>query len=244
MQQQAQETLSAAAAKAAPPATVATATIAGYSLSDWVLWATLLYTLLQTALVIRRLLVQQRIGSRKGKEPACAEECPAVRRSRNESGMAQARLLIATLALSGAGLVGIVLNEGYTDRATIPVAGDVPTIGFGTTTHEDGSPVQPGEKTTPPRALERAMKDVRRFEGALKRCVTVPLHQHEYDVYVDLAYNIGASAFCGSTLVMKLNKQDYSGACREILRWNKQGGKELPGLAARRERGYRKCIGG
>ncbi|WP_373276927.1 glycoside hydrolase family protein [Laribacter hongkongensis] len=32
------------------------------------------------------------------------------------------------------------------------------------------------------------------------------------------AYNIGSGAFCGSTLVRKLNAGDYAGACSEINR--------------------------
>ena len=41
------------------------------------------------------------------------------------------RRTVAGLTLSAAALVGIVLHEGYTDRAVIPVLGDVPIIGFG-----------------------------------------------------------------------------------------------------------------
>ena len=44
------------------------------------------------------------------------------------------RRTVAGMTLSAAALVGILLHEGYTDRAVIPVKGDVPTIGFGTTT--------------------------------------------------------------------------------------------------------------
>ena len=148
------------------------------------------------------------------------------------------RRLIVTISLSAAALVGIVASEGYTDRAVIPVPGDVPTIGFGTT---EG--VKMGETTTPPKALARALQDVGRYEGALKLCVKVPLHQHEYDAYVSLAYNIGSRAFCGSTLVRKLNAEDYPGACLEILRWDRFRGQPLRGLTIRREREYRQCIG-
>ena len=122
----------------------------------------------------------------------------------------RARVGIAALALSAAGFVGIALTESYTDRAVIPVPGDVPTLGFGTT---EG--VKMGDKTTPPKALVRALSDVSKFEGALKRCVKVELHQWEYDAFVSLAYNIGPGAFCGSTLVKKLNAGDYAGACAE-----------------------------
>lgn len=140
--------------------------------------------------------------------------------------------------MSAAALVALVGHEGYTDRAVIPVKGDVPTIGFGTT---EG--VKMGDATTPPKALARALQDVGRYEGALKLCVKVPLHQHEYDAYVSLAYNIGSRAFCGSTLARKLNEGDYPGACREILRWDRFKGQPLRGLTTRREREYRQCIG-
>lgn len=148
------------------------------------------------------------------------------------------RRLIATISLSAAALVGIVVSEGYTDRAVIPVPGDVPTIGFGTT---EG--VKMGDATTPPKALVRALQDVQRYEGAVRQCVTVPLHQYEYDAYVSLAYNIGSPAFCSSTLARKLNEGDYPGACREILRWDRFKGQPLRGLTIRREREYRQCIG-
>lgn len=151
----------------------------------------------------------------------------------------RARVGIAALALSAAGLVGIVMNEGYTDNAVIPIPGDVPTIGFGTT---EG--VHIGDSITPPRALVRSLQDISKFEGALKRCVTVPLHQYELDAYVSLAYNIGAGAFCGSTLVKKLNSGDYAGACAEISRWVRSGKVErVPGLVNRRARERALCEG-
>ena len=153
--------------------------------------------------------------------------------------MSNARRVIATMALSAAALVGIALHEGYTGKAVIPVPGDVPTIGFGST----GADVRMGDTITPPVALGRALADVERFEGALKQCVKVPLHQAEYDAYVSLAYNVGSGAFCGSTLVRKLNAGDYAGACTEILRWDKVKGAPLRGLTLRRQAEHRKCMG-
>jgi lysozyme len=148
------------------------------------------------------------------------------------------RIVIAALTLSAAAFGGLVLHESYSDKAIIPVRGDVPTIGFGTT---EG--VKMGDTITPPKAVVRALADVAKFEGAVKQCVTVPLAQYEYDAYISLAYNIGPTAFCGSTLVKKLNAQDYAGACREILRWNRQGGRELRGLTLRRQDEFKQCMG-
>ena len=145
---------------------------------------------------------------------------------------------LAVLSLSATALVGIIMHEGYSDTPYFPVPGDVLTIGFGTTGN-----VKPTDRTTPTRALSRALTDIQKFEGALKECVKVPLAQHEYDAYISLSYNIGSRAFCSSTLVRKLNAGDYDGACKEILRWDKFQGKPLAGLTKRRQDEYRKCIG-
>lgn len=152
---------------------------------------------------------------------------------------ARQRTAIASLAVSAAAFIALVAHEGYSDKAIIPVPGDVPTLGFGTT-----GGVKLGDTTTPPKALARAFVDVQKFEGALKQCVTVSLHQYEYDAFIRLAYNIGSGAFCRSTLVKRLNSSDYAGACQQILVWDKFRGKPLRGLTLRRQAEYQQCIGG
>lgn len=146
------------------------------------------------------------------------------------------RVSIAVLTLSAAGLVGLTASESYTDRAVIPVKGDRATLGFGST---DG--VKMGDTTTPPRALARVLQDV--DKRTIKRCVTSPLFQYEYDAYQSLAFNIGITAFCGSTLVKKLNALDYVGACIAISSWDKFNGLPLPGLTTRRARERAQCEG-
>ena len=159
--------------------------------------------------------------------------------------MIKQRIAVAIMSLSAAGFAGIVLQEGYTDKAVIPVPGDVPTIGFGTT---DG--VKMGDKITPPQALGRAVRDIRKCAGALKQCVTVPLSQSEYDAFVSIAYNVGPGAFCKSGIVRKLNAMDYDGACAEIMRWRFFQGKDcaIPankcsGLYSRRKIESEQCRG-
>lgn len=150
---------------------------------------------------------------------------------------------IAALVLSSSALIGIAVHESFRDTAYIPVAGDVPTIGFGSTTNSDGTQVRLGQRTTPVAALKRLGEDISKFESAVKRCAPVPMHQYEFDAYVSLTYNIGESAFCKSTLAKKLIQYDYEGACKEILRWDKFKGKPLKGLTIRRQEEYQKCIG-
>lgn len=140
--------------------------------------------------------------------------------------MKHPRLALGAMSLSAAALVGLSLDEGYTDTAIQPLPGDKWTNGFGSTTNAQGQPLKPGERTTPPKALQQKLRDVQAFEGALKECVAVPLHQHEFDAYVRFSYNVGARAFCSSTMARKLNAGDYAGACAEFSRWTMFQGKD------------------
>lgn len=148
------------------------------------------------------------------------------------------RIQVAALTLSASALVGIALHEGYRDAAYTPVKGDVATIGFGTT---EG--VRLGDTITVERALIRLMKDATKFEQAVKTCAPVPMYSYEFSAYVSLTYNIGAGAFCSSTLAKKLNAGDYAGACNEILRWDKFKGQPLAGLTKRRQQEHQMCLG-
>ena len=157
--------------------------------------------------------------------------------------------MIATLVLSAAGFVGITQWEAFRGVAYNDGVGTT-TIGFGTT-----KGVKPGDKITVERALVVALEDANRHGEIVKRCVKVPLFQHEFDAYTSLAYNIGAGksgvvdGFCWakrggpSMLVKKLNEGDYAGACAEISRWTKAGGKELRGLVKRRAAERAMCEG-
>lgn len=49
-----------------------------------------------------------------------------------------------------------------------------------------------------------------------------------------LVFNIGADAWRGSTIRRRVMAGDMAGAAEEFARWNKAGGKVLPGLVARR----------
>lgn len=153
------------------------------------------------------------------------------------------RTAVAGLVLAASTLVGIALKENYTTDAVIPVPGDVPTKGFGTTRHEDGTPVKMGEKTTPQRALVDLLRDASKFEAAVKRCAPVPMYPYEFSAYVSFTYNVGEGAFCKSTLARRLNAGDYAGACAELLKWDKVGGRTVRGLTIRRQAEYRECMG-
>jgi lysozyme len=149
------------------------------------------------------------------------------------------RLHTAVLSLSAAALVAIAAHEGYRGEAYIPVKGDRPTLGFG-----DAQGVKPGQRTDPVRALIRLGSQAQAFQVAMRECIgDVPLHQHEWDAYVSLTFNIGEGAFCKSTLVRKLKAGDHGGACAEILRWDRFQGRPLAGLTKRRQQEHVMCKG-
>jgi lysozyme len=155
------------------------------------------------------------------------------------------RISIAGLGASAAVIGLIALHEGYSSRAYDDGAG-VQTVGFGSTRLEDGRPVAPGDTVTPPRAVVLLAADADRTARELAMCIgDVPLAQHEWDAFVSWAYNVGSGAACRSTLVARLRQQppDYAGACRELLRWTRAGGRELPGLVRRRQAEYALCMG-
>lgn len=157
------------------------------------------------------------------------------------------RQAMAALGLSASAFVALLVHEGYSERAyPDPTYGArVPTVGFGTT----GPDVTMQTRMAPVPAVQRALRDVQRFEGAIKRCVTAPLSQAEYDVYAHLAYNIGPMAFCKSGVVRELNAGHYRAACEQILRWRYSNGQDCSapgnrtcaGLWKRRKAEHAQC---
>lgn len=127
------------------------------------------------------------------------------------------RIHIAALSLSAAAFVGLVLSEGYSDTAIIPITGDRPTVGFGSTFDESGRPVKAGDKITPPKAVARSLIHIQKDETRLKQCVTAPLSQVEYDILVDFAYWRGAGGACRSDVVKHINAGRYADACAAYL---------------------------
>lgn len=160
------------------------------------------------------------------------------------------RSFVAALALSAAGFAAIVSNEGYTDKAVIPVQGDVPTYGLGSTVREDGKPVQMNDTITPPKAIRLSVSHIGKDETQLRRCFgDSKLYQHEWDAYVDLAYNVGPYNVCKSSIPVKVKAGQYEAACNTILDFKKASGRDCSvrnngcyGVWIRRLEMQKKCL--
>lgn len=132
------------------------------------------------------------------------------------------------MQISKDGLDLIKQFEGLYLKAYRCPAG-VPTIGYG---HTAG--VAMGQAITQQQADDYLRRDVRQFERAVARLVSVPLTQGQFDALVSFAFNLGEGALAQSTLLRMLNAGDYAGAAAQFDRWNKAGGRVLPGLVRRR----------
>lgn len=123
------------------------------------------------------------------------------------------RNAIAAMSVSAAAFAALVGHEGYTDRAVIPVKGDRPTIGMGSTFREDGSPVQMGDTITPQKAIARSLSHIQKDEAGIKTCIVAPLSQAEYDLMVDFSYQYGAGTLCKSSIAREANAGRYVQSC-------------------------------
>lgn len=119
--------------------------------------------------------------------------------------------------------------EAYPDPGT---GGEPFTIGWGST----GPDIGPGTVWTQEEADARFLDDLTKFADGVDRLVRVPLTDNQFAALVSFAYNVGLGALAGSTLLRKLNAGDYQGAADQLPRWNKGGGRVLPGLVRRRAR--------
>jgi len=161
------------------------------------------------------------------------------------------RIVVAALSLSAMGFVGLINSEGYSDQAIIPTKGDVPTLGFGSTTRADGSPVRMGDTTTPQKALQRTLAYVQADEADMRATLEgVALYQAEYDVYIDWRYQYGATAWRSSSMLRELRAGNYPAACQALLRYrfsagydcSTPGNRICPGVWKRQQARHAACM--
>ena len=81
--------------------------------------------------------------------------------------------------------------------------------------------------------LQRELEE--EYEQYVNDYVHVNLNQQQFDALCSWVYNLGPSNFKSSTLLKKLNNEEFSEVPEQIKRWNKAGGKVLAGLTRRRE---------
>jgi GH24 family phage-related lysozyme (muramidase) len=138
-------------------------------------------------------------------------------------------LTTSTGKINANGLRLLKSMEGLRLEAYLDAVG-IWTIGYGTT-----SGVVPGMRISQAEAEAFLKRDLATFEAAIANAIKVPVTADQFSALVSFIYNIGETDFVKSTLLKLLNQKDYLGAADQLLRWNKGGGQELPGLTRRRQ---------
>lgn len=106
------------------------------------------------------------------------------------------------------------------------------TIGYGHTNHHE--PKFTASTVWTQLQCDVALAgDMATFEEHVSKLAKVELAQHEFDALVSWAFNTGGPKT--ATLWKRLNAGDKASIPNELAKWNKGGGRELPGLTRRRK---------
>jgi lysozyme len=111
-----------------------------------------------------------------------------------------------------------------------PLVPNVWDVGYGKVLRGDDRPTITREQ-----ADAWLREDLASFAEAVDEMVRPTLAQHEFDALCSLAYNVGAKALEASTLMRKLNANDFQGCAEEFPRWIRAGGRIVQGLVKRRK---------
>lgn len=145
---------------------------------------------------------------------------------------------------SAAGIDLIKQFEGFSANVYSCPAGK-PTIGYGHVVTKQDRIIPPITET---QARGLLAADLVPREEAVLRLVKVPLSQGQFDALVSFVYNLGETAFAGSTLLRKVNAGAHDIAADEFLKWDKATVKgkfvSLPGLTKRRSAERAMFLGG
>lgn len=107
------------------------------------------------------------------------------------------------------------------------------TIGYGHTTAAGAPKVVKGQTITEAQADEILSDDLGKVEVSVNNLVRVPINQNQFDALVSFQFNTGALG--KSSVLKKLNVNDFEGAANALLLYNQGGGKVMAGLTRRRQ---------
>ncbi|EPG3452755.1 lysozyme [Klebsiella oxytoca] len=138
------------------------------------------------------------------------------------------------MPISNNGIKKLKQEEGEKLKAYLDSRG-IPTIGIGHTGSVNGKPVALGMTITAEKSTELLLEDLAWVESTISSLVKVVLTQNQWDALCSLIFNIGKTAFAGSTVLKKVNARDWNGAADAFLMW-KKAGKDPEILLPRRQR--------
>lgn len=161
------------------------------------------------------------------------------------------KISVALLAASAAFFSIVKNDEGFTTKPVIPVAGDRPTQGHGSTFKPNGTPVKMSDPAITRETADRWLhNDVSKREVAFKNSLKgVKLSQAEYDLYLDFSYQYGTPTFLNSSMLRNLKAGKYKAACDSLLKYKFVAKRDCSirkngcyGVWTRQVERHKKCI--
>lgn len=153
------------------------------------------------------------------------------------------RLRTALKALTVVGGLSVATIGGY-EGLRLYSYQDV--IGVWTYCYGETKNAKPGMRFTKAQCDAIFIERLEQFEAGMRKCLVRPdsIPDKPYVAFLSLAYNVGVGAFCKSTLARKANAGDLRGACDELPKWNRAGGRVIRGLTIRRAQERKLCLEG
>lgn len=147
-----------------------------------------------------------------------------------------------TKLAGGVAAIAIVFVGAWEGRSLIayydPIG--IPTICEGIT-----KGVKIGDTATPAECDALLIHELKTHEAGLAKCLNpAAIPDKTWVAFVSWTYNVGVGAACRSTLVRKANAGDLVGACNQLPRWNRAGGRIWRGLVNRRSAEQKLCLEG
>lgn len=139
-------------------------------------------------------------------------------------------------AVNDAGIDLITSFEGFEPKPYLCPA-KVPTVGFGTTRYPDGKKVTLKDpEITRSQGKLYLLHDLKQFELAVDVMAIDTINQNQFNALVSFAYNLGAYALKGSSLLKRVNQNpNEAQISKEFMKWVNANGKKVSGLVRRRE---------
>lgn len=134
--------------------------------------------------------------------------------------MAGPRARVAALTISIAAGLGWIAAEGFSSAPYVPVKGDRPTIGYGSTFHADGTPVKMTDgPITKEQARALALGELEKTyaECVRKSLPSAKMLQGEFDLAADFTGQYGCTAWNNSPMRRDYAAANYAQACEGYL---------------------------
>lgn len=119
-------------------------------------------------------------------------------------------------------------------------------VGVWTSCYGETAGMGPGMRFTKDQCDVMFLGSLQKHEAGMRSCLTNPdaIPDPSYVAFLSFTYNVGTGAFCKSTLARRINAGDLKGACDQLMRWTRAGGKVVKGLVNRRSDERALCLKG